>query len=818
MAEAPRYATVAVPIPLRKTFSYEIPEAWQGVVNPGLRVLVPFGKRLLPGYVVELTSTPPAGKKILPLRRVFADEFSLSEKFLKFLDWMARYYLQPLGEVIKAALPAGMQLKSREVYELTSRGEESIESFPEGSPERKILLALKRRGGKAPLSPALAKKSARPLSEIIAEMISAKLVVREEDAIEQKIKEKSVTFLRALKPAEQTPLTTRQKEAFDIICESGELTLQAFKAKFKRSNSILLKLINFKLVESIHKNTFRTPSWEGLDDWNDGPPELLTEDQKAALSEISGALSSGKFTPFLLHGVTGSGKTEIYLRAIEEAVAGGKQAILLVPEIALTAQSVAYFQSRISFPMAILHSGLSPGERYDEWRRVKRGLVKLVIGARSAIFAPLDSLGLIIVDEEHDPSYKQEEKLRYHARDLSLVRGKMEQAVVILGSATPSMESFHNAMERKFHYLSLPRRIDDRPLPEIRIVDMREEKGGEKERPIFSRPLEEALKQNAERGEQALLFLNRRGFSSFSLCRDCGYVYQCPNCSVSLNYHLTDKAFHCHYCDYSLAALERCPQCSSTRLQLFGIGTQRLEEEIKRKFPQVLVGRMDRDTMTRSSAYQKILSQVRRGEVNLLIGTQMITKGHDLPRVTLVGVLAADLSLNIPDFRAGERTCQLLTQVAGRSGRGALPGKVIIQTYNPQHYSIQMAQTQAFAPFYQQELKYRKELGYPPFTRLVNLRLEGNSEARVKRQAEDLAKMVNRLFKDKRYSEQIEALGPAAAPLSRLKGKHRYQMLLKGKKWQLLHEFAERILAKTDQDHLLSGVKLIVDVDPVNML
>jgi primosomal protein N' (replication factor Y) len=285
-----------------------------------------------------------------------------------------------------------------------------------------------------------------------------------------------------------------------------------------------------------------------------------------------------------------------------------------------------------------------------------------------------------------------------------------------------------------------------------------------------------------------------------------------------LNYHLADKAFHCHYCDYSQRGAERCPQCFSTRLQLFGIGTQRLEEEIKKKFPRVAVGRMDRDTMTRSSAYQKILSQVRRGEVNLLIGTQMITKGHDLPRVTLVGVLAADLSLNIPDFRAGERTCQLLTQVAGRSGRGSLPGKVIIQTFNPQHYSIQTAKGQAFVPFYEQELNFRKETGYPPFTRLVNLRLEGNVEAQVKRQAGNMEKVVERFLKDRRYSEQVEALGPAAAPLSRLKGKHRFQMLLKGKKWQLLHEFTERVLAGMEQAHPLPGVKLIVDVDPVNML
>jgi len=818
MAERKQYINVAVPLPIRKSFCYEVPEEWQSSIAPGKRVLVPFGKRFLAGYVLELVSKPPAEKRILPLQQVFGDEFSLSGKYLEFLDWVSRYYLQPIGEVIKAALPAGMQVKSQVTYELTDKGRESLETFPRGSLFRRILLALKRRNGKGPLSPPRGKNSSPPFAEVISQMLTEKLILQEGDTVEQRVKEKTLSCLRYVKPKEKIALTTRQKEALDIICEAGELTVSEFKAKFKGSNSILSKLLAFRLIETFQKDTFRQPSWEGIEDWIDGPPALLTEDQKRALTDISGSLSVRKFTPFLLHGVTGSGKTEVYLRAIEEAVSQGRQAILLVPEIALTAQSVAYFQSRIAFPMAILHSGLSPGERFDEWRRVKRGLVKLVIGARSAIFAPLDSLGLIIVDEEHDPSYKQEEKLRYQARDLSLVRGKMENAVVVLGSATPSMESYHNAMEKKFYYLSLPRRIDDRPLPEIQVVDMRQEKGEEKERSIFSRVLEEALHQNAERGEQALLFLNRRGFSSFSLCRDCGYVYQCPNCSVSLNYHLTDKSFHCHYCDFSLPALDRCPKCSSPRLQLFGIGTQRLEEEIKKKLPQIPVGRMDRDTMTRSSLYQKILGQMRRGELNLLIGTQMITKGHDLPRVTLVGVLAADLSLNIPDFRAGERTFQLLTQVAGRSGRGSLPGKVIIQTYNPQHYSIQMAQTQDFAPFYQQEAEFRKAMDYPPFSRLVNLRIEGNTESRVKRHAEDLGKIAIRLLKDKRYSGQIEALGPASAPLSRLKGKHRCQMLLKGKNWNLLHEFTERILEKMEKDHPLSGVKLTVDVDPVNML
>jgi primosomal protein N' (replication factor Y) len=818
MVETKQYVNVAVLLPLRKCFCYEVPKDWQGFVSPGKRVLVPFGKRFLGGYVLAPVSRPPTEKKILPIQQVFEDESSLAEKYLEFLVWVSRYYLQPIGEVIKTALPAGIQVKRQVVYELTEKGRKDLESFPRGSLFRRILLSLKRRQGKGSLSPLLAKDSSPSFAEVISQMLADNLIAKEGEKLEQRVKEKTLTYLRYVEPGEQITLTSRQKEALDIICEAGELSISEFKAKFKGSNSILSKLIVFKLVATFQKATFRQPSWEGLEDWIDGPPAILTEDQKNVLGEISRALSARKYAPFLLHGVTGSGKTEVYLRAIEEAVSQDRQAVLLVPEIALTAQSVAYFQSRISFPMAILHSGLSPGERYDEWRRVKRGLVKLVIGARSAIFAPFDSLGLIIVDEEHDPSYKQEEKLRYQARDLSLVRGKMENTVVLLGSATPSMESYCNAMEKKFHYLSLPRRIDDRPLPEIQIVDMRQEKEEGKERPIFSRVLEEGLQQNASRGEQALFFLNRRGFSSFSLCRDCGFIYQCPNCSVSLNYHLTDKSFHCHYCDFTLPALERCPKCSSTGLRLFGIGTQRLEEEIKKKFPQISVGRMDRDTMIRSSLYQKVLGQVRRGELNLLIGTQMITKGHDLPRVTLVGVLAADLSLNIPDFRAAERTFQLLTQVAGRAGRGSLPGKVIIQTYNPQHYSIQMARTQNFGLFYQQEADFRKAMGYPPFSRLVNLRIDGNTENRVQEQAENLGQIASRFLKDKRYSGQIEVLGPASAPLSRLKGKHRHQMLLKGKKWNLLHEFTDRILQKMEKDHPLAGVKLTVDVDPVNML
>jgi primosomal protein N' (replication factor Y) len=395
----------------------------------------------------------------------------------------------------------------------------------------------------------------------------------------------------------------------------------------------------------------------------------------------------------------------------------------------------------------------------------------------------------------------------------------MEKAVVVLGSATPSMESYYNIAEKKFRYLVLPHRVEHRPLPEIQVVDMRQEQREGKEPLIFSRALEEAMRRNSASGEQAILFLNRRGFSTFALCRDCGFVYKCPNCSVSLHYHLADRSFHCHYCSFAVPAVSRCPECASVQFLLFGLGTQRLEQEIKKRLPQIQVARLDRDTTSRKKSHSQILDQLRQGEVSLLVGTQMITKGHDFPRVTLVGVLAADLSLNLPDFRSAERTYQLLTQVAGRAGRGDLPGKVIVQTYHPEQYSIQLFQQQDFQAFYQKEAQYRRELGYPPFTRLINLRLEGNSPLRTLRLARAVERLISGiLLKEKKFTEALEVLGPSAAPLARLKGKTRYQILLKGKKWSALHDFTAKVLAQAEKEISFAGVKLTVDVDPVNML
>ena len=819
MSDPKQYIEVALPLPVRKTFTYEVPADLRAEVSPGKRVLVPFGRRILTGFVLGPAQTLPSHTAILPLRQVLDGEISFPEKSLKLLLWVSRYYLQPIGEVMKTALPAGVQVRSQETFVLTIPGEEVLAKLPADSPERKILRELKDRKEKGAVFSSLQKKYPDSLRTTLERMKEKGWVERKEDLEKAQVREKKVNWVRFRSLKEGVRLSAGQEEILDFLRKAGEVPVAELKARYKNASPLLNRLKVRGLVEIIPKEAFREPSWEGIEDWLDGPPSLLTEDQKKALEKIYAALHSRTFQPFLLHGVTGSGKTEVYLRAIEETVSQGRQALLLVPEISLTGQLLAYFRSRIQYPMAVLHSGLSAGERYDEWRRVRKGLVRLVIGVRSAVFAPLDSPGIIIVDEEHDPSYKQGDKVRYHARDLALVRGKMENAVVILGSATPSLESYHNALEGKFQLLSLPARIDQRPLPEIRILDMRQEQGEGKEKPVFSRPLRESLQESLARGEQAFLFLNRRGFSTFALCRDCGFVFKCPNCSVSLTYHLPDKTFRCHYCDHALSAPDRCPECASPGVLLFGIGTQRLEEEIKKMLPQVPVSRMDRDTTTRKGSHQKILGQVRRGDVNLLIGTQMITKGHDFPRVTLVGVLAADLSLNVPDFRAGERTFQLLTQVAGRAGRGDLPGKVLIQSFTPQHYSIRMAQSQDYAAFYQQEIQFRREASYPPLVRLINLRLESNSESGLRKYAQALEARVQGILKrEKKYRGEVDVLGPAMAPLARLKGKHRCQMLFKGRRWDSLHEFTERVIARIEEEIPGRGVKLTVDVDPVHML
>ena len=536
-------------------------------------------------------------------------------------------------------------------------------------------------------------------------------------------------------------------------------------------------------------------------------------EQVLALNAISQGLKGKAFSPFLLYGVTGSGKTLVYLKALEQAVRLGKQAIFLVPEISLTSWPVKYVTAIFPGRVAVLHSGLSDGERYDEWKRIRDGEADVVVGARSAIFAPLKNLGLIIVDEEHEPSYKQEEGIRYNSRDLSLMMGKMLNMTIVLGSATPSIETFYNAQNGKITPLHLTRRVEDRPMPEIEVVDMREQESGVRGH-IISEKLQHLMKENQNLGYQTILFLNRRGFSNFLICNDCGHSFKCLNCSVSLTMHKRAGLLKCHYCDMSMPIPDICPKCHGCHVKPIGIGTEQLEEETRNILKKARVARMDKDTTTKKRSHQKILDAVDRGDVDVLVGTQMVAKGHHFPYVTLVGIVSADTSINIPDFRSSERTFQLITQAGGRAGRGNIPGKVVIQTLNPDHFCLKPATQQNYEEFFIEELNNRKELFYPPFSRLAIIRFDGNKEEDVAAFAKKTKELADSLLL---RTNDVTLLGPTPAILSKLKGKYRWQMLLKGKSTKSLHEFIKNILTGLEKKNQ-GRVKLAVDVDPITTI
>ncbi|MBI1987207.1 MAG: primosomal protein N', partial [Nitrospinae bacterium] len=545
-------------------------------------------------------------------------------------------------------------------------------------------------------------------------------------------------------------------------------------------------------------------------------PHVLNPDQARALEEIGQALASGRFAPFLLHGVTGSGKTEVYLQAMAQTLALSRQALLLVPEIALTPQLVERIRGRFGERLAVFHSGLSPAHRLAQWRRIREGQVEIAVGARSAIFAPFEKLGLIVIDEEHESSYKQGEGPRYHARDVSLMRGKLTGATVILGSATPSLESFHNALSGKYRYLRLPQRVEGRPLPRVRLIDMREERDERGRRPILSHPLQEAMGVRLDRGEQVLLFLNRRGFAAFIQCMDCGFIFQCPHCDLSLTYHRAEQLLKCHYCGEKQQLADLCPQCRGTRLFPFGLGTQKIEKEVRKAFPPARIARMDLDVAQRGpTAILEILQGLRAQQIDVLIGTQMIAKGHDYPGITLVGVISAESSLNIPDFRAAERTFQLITQVAGRAGRGATPGEVLIQTHTPHHYALCCAMEHDYARFYSQEATFRQRLNYPPYSRAIALIIESPNEA----EGEKAASFLGDLLRREARSRKVKMLGPERAILGKLRNLYRWQVWFTGSDSRLLHQVVQEGMKSYRQTPAFSKtVQIHIDVDPLDLL
>jgi primosomal protein N' (replication factor Y) len=801
---------VAVGLPVSSTFHYRIPEKMRDSLRIGMRVLVPFKGRKVTGFSIDLVEKPPKGVegKLREVEDLLDEAPLIDPQMLRFYRWISDYYLYPLGEVIKTGLPPGLQLKSELILGLTQDGTESLARGDLQPLQEKVFKEIVRCG----------KVSLKKILRIFPGEVSksqifswkSKGLLRIDAGIEGKeVKPKFEKVVSYGGSASAQSISRKQAEILNWLKEKRDVSYSELSKRFKSPSKSIQSLQAKGLLSLSTREVCRDLSLRS--ELKPYPKPDPTPGQKGALDEIAEGIHSKRFSPFLIHGVTGSGKTEIYLRGIEEVLAQGREAIVLVPEISLTPQLLSRFKDRFGENLALLHSGLGRGERFDQWRRIWKGEVKIALGARSAIFAPFKNVGIIVVDEEHDASYKQEDKLKYHARDAAVVRAKQVEATLLLGSATPSLESFYNTEKGKFRLLNLPERIEGKPLPRVEVVDVR------KEGNLLSEKLRIALQKNVEDKKQSLLFLNRRGFANFILCPECGQTFKCPNCSVTLTYHLRDRSLRCHYCDYRTQAPGDCPKCQGHRLQGMGTGTERLEQEVKSLFPQSQVGRMDRDTTSRRRSHLQILKRLESGSIDILIGTQMIVKGHDFPNVTFVGVVSADTSLHFPDFRSSERTFQLLTQVAGRAGRGEFSGEVVIQTFNPDHYSILTAKDHDYMGFYKEEIQFRSALEYPPFSRLINFRLAGNSEKRTKGMAEEMGRIGQFLLK-KGYGKGIEILGPSSAPFAKMRGKFRWQMMAKGKSHHLLHHFAKEVVSRIEGQIKGVGVHLDIDVDPVSVL
>jgi primosomal protein N' (replication factor Y) len=822
------FAEIAFPLPLRKTFTYSIPGNFKEKINPGQRVLVSFGRERKLGFVVNISPSTEVKttKEILDL---IDEEPIITPEILELTRWTSEYYFASWGECLKAALPSELQVRNllwiskKETPLLTSEAEKmklssnekKILNLLEGKKPLKITFLEKRIGFRGIYS-ALHSLEKKGKIELYYELSKPKVYTKYEKMVSLKgdsEEEKNLieTYIKTIR--KKSPGDTFFLEF--LIKENREISLSELSRKIKGASRILDRLEKKGLARSLYREQLREPQW-GMNA-NFTREISLNQEQKEAVEKLEESLREEKYHPFLLFGVTGSGKTQIYIEIIKKGLDKGKTALVLVPEISLTPQIIFRFKSVFGESVGSYHSSLSPGERFDAWKRIKSGKIKVVVGTRSAIFLPLPNLGIIVVDEEQDFSYKQKEPdPKYNARDLALVRGKMSKALVILGSATPSMESFYNAEKGKYTLLQLSQRVDQKPLPQVKILDFKEErKRGNYS--IFSSELSSQLKRKMEKGEQAILFLNRRGFSNFVKCEECGHIFRCPHCDITLNFHRPDFSLRCHYCNYTVQADSICPECHGNTFTYKGVGTQRIEEEVKKLFPAVSLRRMDQDTTYRKDSHREILKDFASKDFNLLLGTQMVSKGLDFPDVTLVGVMSADTSLDFPDFRARERTFQLLTQVAGRAGRGKLGGEVILQTYYPEDWTIKLSAGQDYLDFYKREIKEREELFYPPFSRLVLVRFRGRDWKRVEKIAESFGNEFIKSLKSKSYRQKFEILGPAPAPLAKIKDEYRFHILIKTGKIRAISQTLASVLNK-GFDKNSSGIKISIDVDPLEIM
>ena len=821
-----RYAEVAVPVNVHQTFTYRLPERMAERAMPGSRVLVPFGKQLITGYIIQVhQSLQELGQEsedfeIRDVEEIIDAEPLLTSELLDLSKWIADYYYSPWGEVIKACLPAGINVEAETILSITHEGRAAL-AASEGRVARssKIqALSMIADQGMIALS-TLAKSLTKARASAIARELEKSGMVtltREVQSPQVRTKRQQAVRLVLRDPGETgKPLSEPQRKIIGILSDSAEPVAYATLAEAADVSPAVIRTLEKRgYVEVFPRDVRRNPlSHLKNQDESDHADLNLTDEQQAALDQIAEKLDEKKYAAFLLHGVTGSGKTEVYLRAMRETLLKGRTALMLVPEISLTPMFARRLRAHFGDAVAILHSSLSEGERLDEWNRIRRGEARVCIGARSAIFAPLENIGLIVVDEEHEASYKQEESPRYHGRDSAIMRALRADAVIILGSATPSMESFHNAHTGKYTYLKLDERFGGRQMAAVEIVDMRKvfERHGKQQ--IFSDEMKDAMRENHERGEQTLVLLNRRGFSSFSLCRSCGHTSHCPNCDVTLTYHKSDARLVCHYCNHQERVPKTCPECNGPYIYYVGEGTEQIEALLKDLFPQMRVSRLDRDTTRRRGAFEKLLGEFGTGEIDLMVGTQMIAKGHDFQNVTLVCVVSVDAGLGMPDFRSAERTFQLLTQVAGRAGRGEKPGRVIIQSYHTEHYALEFARQQNYEKFYEFEINFRRNMHYPPFVALINLLIRHPEYVKAATMASDIARLV----RENDAEKVLRVLGPAPAPFARLKGEYRMQVLIKTRYRRQAREALDAsVLRLKDAGQDLKA--LTIEVDPVSLL
>jgi primosomal protein N' (replication factor Y) len=817
------FLEIALPLPLRQTFWYRCSLAEFDHIQRGQRVLVPFQNRKLTGYVIQKHSQPPSGvpaeDSLKQILGALDGQALVSSDMLKLAGWVSDYYFAALGEVLKACLPPKINLRSKKSISLTALGLQARtgQEPPQVlAPLEDAVLNALTRNPKLDLSH-LQKLTGRKLPEDVLRKLASKNWIRLEQVLEQRALAERQQLAISLETGYQdilaeAKLTLLQGSVVRCLEESaGSVLVSNLQERLSVPRSTL-KSMEQKGIVRFEKKTVQRDPFNDMEDFQDSRNRELTTEQKRVLDDLEKSISASTFVPVLLHGVTGSGKTEIYLSLIERMLQNQKDSLILMPEIGLTPRVAQEFRFRLGHNVAILHSGLSDGERFDEWWRIRRGEAKVAIGTRSAVFAPLQNLKLIVVDEEHDSSFKQQESPRYHGRDTALMRGKMASALVVLGSATPAIETFYNARSGKYKYFSLPSRVHSRPLPEVKLVDMREDFAESKKRSVLSRDLRQAIQDRLDRKEQILILLNRRGFSAFVLCRSCGQNIQCKNCSISLTYHKARNVLLCHYCAYAQQVPKECPRCRSEYLYFLGEGTEKVEVILERMFPKARVSRLDRDTAQKKNAHSRILSEFQKQEADILLGTQMISKGHDFPNVTLVGILSADHTLAFPDFHSAERTFQLLSQMSGRAGRGELPGEVLIQTFHPEHYCLKFVTLHDYAGFYEKEIRFRQFMHYPPFSALANVLVRDKN-------LEAAAKTIN-LFSDLLKAcggSDMKILGPTLSPLAKIKLEHRFQLIIKSKSRAQLKEVLKKSI-RLGLERSLELRKVHLDVDPVSLM